>query len=654
MPRFLLKRWHGYHIVLTLVFCVILIALLSLTHWVYGLVGLGLLFGLAYYLFAAERAFQRDFTDYVCTLGERVKRAGSDAAEQLPIGIVLYDENLRIDWHNPYVEKIVGEQEQLIGQTIADCFPTLRDWQPTEETVEFQFADKVYTAETKPGERLMFISDVTEFRHLEKKYDAEQIVFGIIHLDNLDDVTQEMDDQNRILLQTTVTSAITEWANTNDILLRRHGDKYLMIFHKQTLALLEQAKFDILDIVREKTADNKIPVTLSIGIGSYTGSLFERVRVAQGSLDVALARGGDQAAVKKGERMTFYGGKSNAVEKRTRVRARVIAHALRNLIRESERVLIVGHENPDMDAIGAAVGVWKAASLQNKEAYIVVGEDNPSITHLMSAIYAHDYLGDYIVNGEDALAQCNRRTLVVVVDTHRPTMTIEPRLLQKSARVVVIDHHRRGEEFVEDPVLVYMEPYASSTCELVTELLQYQTERVSMDKLEATALFAGIVVDTKSFAFRTGSRTFEAASFLRRHGADLALVQTLLKEDLDMFVQRAEIVRHTEVVYDRVAVAVGGDDATYDQLLIAQSADTLLNMNGIAASFVIARRPDGVVAISARSLGDINVQVIMEELGGGGHLTNAATQLHETTPSKAKKTLLQTLKKFELEEENGE
>lgn len=650
MPKFLMKRWHGYHVVLTLIFCVILIGLLTFEHWLYGLFGLGLLCLLAYYLFYAEKVFKRDFTEYVGTLSYRVKKAGAAAIQELPIGMLLYDENKHIEWHNPFVSRIARD-EQLIGKELADCFPELEDWEPAESEFEISLEDRVYTVQVKPDERLMYFTDVTEWRDLEQQYKDEQIVFGILHLDNLDEVAQEMDDQTRTLLQTSVTGAITEWANDHDILLRRYADKFFMIFHRRTLEQLEKSRFDILDVVREMTAENKIPITLSIGVGAPTGSLFERARIAQGSLDVALGRGGDQAAVKKGDRMTFYGGKSNAVEKRTRVRARVISHALRNLIRESEQVLIVGHENPDMDAIGAAIGVWKAANLQKKDAYIVINEENPSIAHLMSAIKEHDYLGDYIITGERALSLCERRTLVVLVDTHRPSMTIEPKLLHKSTRVVVIDHHRRSEEFVEDPVLVYMEPYASSTCELVTELLQYQTDRLSMDTLEATSLLAGIVVDTKSFASRTGSRTFEAASFLRRHGADIGLVQILLKEDLDMFVKRAEIVRHTEVVFDSIAVATGEDNQTYDQLLIAQSADTLLNMNGIEASFVIARRQDGTVSISARSLGDINVQVIMEQLGGGGHLTNAATQLKDVSLSEAKEQLMSVLDDIE---EKGE
>lgn len=654
MPKFLMKRWHGNHVVITLVFCVLLIAILTFEHWLYGLVGLGILSVLAYYLFHAEKVFRREFTDYVETLSYRVKKASADAIQELPLGILLFDEQKRIEWHNPFVSRMVGDVS-LLGKELEECFPGMDDWQLKETTFDLTFGDRVYAVEVKADERLLYLTDVTEWRDLEQRYTDEQIVFGILHLDNLDEVTQEMDDQNRVLLQTNVTGAINKWAKEYDILLRRYGDKFFMIFHRKTLDRLERSRFDILDVVREMTTDQKIPVTLSIGVGDdKSSSLSERARIAQGSLDIALGRGGDQAAVRKGERMTFYGGKSNAVEKRTRVRARVISHALRNLIRESEQVLIVGHENPDMDAVGAAIGVWKAAQLQQKEAYIVINEVNPSIAHLMTAIEEHDYLDEFILSGEEALTLCEERTLVVVVDTHRPSLTIEPRLLQKSTRVVVIDHHRRSEEFVKEPVLVYMEPYASSTCELVTELLEYQTDRLTMDELEATALLAGIVVDTRSFAFRTGSRTFEAASYLRRHGADLGLMQTLLKEDLDMFVKRAEIVRHTEVLFDTIAVALGEEGETYDQLLIAQAADTLLNMNGIEASFAIAERHDGVVSMSARSLGNINVQVIMEQLGGGGHLTNAATQLPHVSVQEAKAELMRVLEELDEKGEIGE
>ncbi|HEY0827837.1 MAG TPA: DHH family phosphoesterase, partial [Bacilli bacterium] len=368
------------------------------------------------------------------------------------------------------------------------------------------------------------------------------------------------------------------------------------------------------------------------------------------SLDIALGRGGDQAAVKVGQRLAFYGGRSNAVEKRTRVRARVISHALRDLIKESDRVVIMGHLNPDMDAIGAAIGVLKATQISNKDAYIVLDGVNPSIHHLMEQIDDHENLKKWFVTPDQALHMTNQRTLVVVVDTHRASMVVEPRILQQTPRIVVVDHHRRGEEFIDDAILVYLEPYASSTCELVTELLQYIHERISLDVLEATALLAGIVVDTKSFSLRTGARTFEAASFLRRNGADSNLIQRMLKEDLKEFIKKAEVIKHAEVIYNHIALAVSEPNRKHSQLLIAQVADTLLNMTDMVASFVISERTDGLISISARSLGQINVQVVMERLGGGGHLTNAAAQL-EGTLEEATTKLKQVLK--EMDEEEG-
>jgi c-di-AMP phosphodiesterase-like protein len=331
--------------------------------------------------------------------------------------------------------------------------------------------------------------------------------------------------------------------------------------------------------------------------------------------------------VKVEQRQTFYGGKSNAVEKRTRVRARVVAHALRDLIKESGNVVIMGHRLPDMDSMGAAIGVLKAAKLFGKEGYIVLEGINPAIQKMMELIKEEEWLVKRFVTPDQAYDLIDGRTLAVVVDTHKASMVKEPKLLTLTDRIVVVDHHRRGEEFIHNPVLIYMEPYASSTCELVTELLQYIHERVVLDVAEATALMAGITVDTKNFSLRTGARTFEAASFLRRNGADSMLIQRMLKEDLDDYIKKTEIIKHAEIEYDHVAIAVTEPGRKYSQLAIAQVADTLLNMTDVMASFVIAERTDGLVGVSARSLGHMNVQVVMERMGGGGHLTNAAAQL---------------------------
>ena len=367
-------------------------------------------------------------------------------------------------------------------------------------------------------------------------------------------------------------------------------------------------------------------------------------------MEIALGRGGDQAAVRIGEKLTFYGGKSSAVEKRTRVRARVISHAMRNLILESDLVLIMGHKFPDLDALGAAIGVLKAVLLNDKRGYIVLDEPNPAIDKLLHWIKEDESLSQALITPDEAFYLCTPRTLLVMVDNHRPAMAIDSRLLQQTRRVMVIDHHRRSDDMVEDPLLLYIEPYASSTCELVTELLQYQAGDARLSRLEATALLAGIVVDTKNFHFRTGVRTFEAASFLRRHGAEPEICQRLLKEDLGQFLRRMELLQKTEMLHGGMALATGQEEKTYEQLLIAQAADSLLTLEGVKASFVIARRPDGLINISARSWGEVNVQVIMERMGGGGHLTNAAAQVSEGSIQSVSQKLRQVLEEFQLEQ----
>jgi c-di-AMP phosphodiesterase-like protein len=644
MPNFITQRWHGAHMVFAMCFSLILIALLAIYRWEYALVSLLLFFLLAFALVRAEQEFRKDFIHYVQTLSQRVKGANQAVLDGMPIGILLYDRDYRVAWHNPFI-KGMTDRETLVGLPVSELFPPLAE---EKSPVKISVDDRVFEVIHQAEERYYFFRDITCLEQLRHKYERERAVIGFLHLDNFDEAGTGLDDQERTLLLTHVTTAVTRWAQTHHISLRRFDDdKFLMVMKRGTLEQLKRDRFDILDVVRELTRRNQIPITLSIGVASVEGDMVEQTHAAEAALDIALARGGDQAALQEGERVVFFGGKTNAVEKRTRVRARVISYALSNLIKDSERVLIMGHDQPDMDALGSAIGVLKAVELAKRDGFIVLGESNPSIEGLVKAIEGDETLRERMITPERALQMADNNTLLILVDTHKPSMTIEPKLVAKSERVVVIDHHRRGEEFVQDPVLVYLEPYASSTSELVTELLQYQEGQLNMDKLETTALLAGIVVDTKSFAFRSGSRTFEAASFLRRHGADLTMVQSLLQEDMDRFVKRAEIVKNTEVVYDKMAIAVGEETEAYDQLIIAQAADTLLNMKGIGASFVIGKREDGKVAISARSQGEMNVQVIMEELGGGGHLTHAATQFEEISLQEARKRLLNVLKQKE-------
>lgn len=405
----------------------------------------------------------------------------------------------------------------------------------------------------------------------------------------------------------------------------------------------------MLDEVRESTAKQNVSLTLSIGVAAGTSSLPELGQLSQSSLDLALGRGGDQVAIKQTNgKVRFYGGKTNPVEKRTRVRARVISHALSELVADSDKVIIMGHKNPDMDSIGSAIGILKVAQVNGKDGYIVLDQSDIDIgvQRLMDELKETESIWKYFISPEEALEIASRDTLLVIVDTHKPSMVIEEKLLTKLDHVVVIDHHRRGEDFIKDPVLVYMEPYASSTAELVTELLEYQPKRLKMRMLEATALLAGIIVDTKSFTLRTGSRTFDAASYLRAHGADTILVQKFLKEDLNTYTRRSKLIENAEIYRKGIVIAKSSPEDAYNQVVIAQAADILLTMNGIQASFVISNRIDGKVSISARSLGDINVQMIMEGLEGGGHLTNAACQIENSTIDEAEKHLKRIIDEY--------
>lgn len=664
MPKFLQRRWHGYHTVWAFMLLLVLIIIVSVYNWALGVIGLFLAGTLCFYMLKTEISFRRDLVEYVNGLSFRIKRVEGEAVSMLPLGIILFSEDRTVEWNNRYAGDIFA-RKSLVGESLQELLPdmqayftgsasgkreVLKEGQLHDTRLEIAVDERYYQAVIIPSERILYMYDITELVVLRERYEDEKLAIGIVMMDNLDESAQGMDDQQRTSLIAKVTSEITEWSKQFEVYLRRlSSERYLMLLNHRSLQALEESRFVILDEVREMTADLKVPMTLSIGLAFGADSASELGALAQSSLDMALGRGGDQAAVKAGQRLSFYGGKSNAAEKRTRVRARVIAHALRDLMQESDRVLIMGHRTPDIDAVGAAIGLLRAAQMYNVEANIVMETPNPSITSMMEQLRKDEDLFKSFITTEQSLQIMTEHTLLIVVDTHKASMTMEPRLVQYASRIVVVDHHRRGEEFINDAVLVYLEPYASSACELVTELLQYIHEKVKISPLDATMLLAGITVDTKHFALHTGSRTFEAAGFLRRNGADTVLIQRMLKEDLQEYISKAEIIKHARMVYDHIALVVTAPGMKIPQLLIAQTADTLLGMTNVLASFVVSERPDGLIGISARSLGRMNVQVVMEKLGGGGHLSNAAVQL-EGTCKEAEARLLQVLAEIESKE----
>lgn len=634
MPKFLLKRWHGYHVMALFSIAVLFTGILTYYQWQLGLLGLMCIGAVLFLIIRARKHFEGELAEYISTLTYRVNKAGEAAVTKLPMGILLYNEDRFIQWINPYLTKLLDKD--IVGDSITNITEELLK-NVNDEKKRFLIAinDQNYRVFHEPDERLLYFLNVTEEQEFKVLYEQEKTVIAHIYLDNYDEVTQGMDDQVRSKLLTHVTETLNRWSKEYDVFIRRTAsDRFIAVFNEQALAALEENRFTVLDEIRDRTGKEKVSLTLSIGIGSGESSLRELGTLAQSSLDLALGRGGDQVAIKeKTGKGRFYGGKSSAMEKRTRVRARVISHAIRDFINESDKVFIMGHKNPDMDSIGAAIGMLKIAETNGKDGFIILDPDevNQSVHKLLGEIQEHDDLWAQFITPEEAKEEATADTLLIVVDTHKPSLVQEPKLLEKMDRKIVIDHHRRGEDFINDAVLVYMEPYASSTAELVTELLEYQPSHPNLDVLEATALLAGIIVDTKSFAIRTGSRTFDAASYLRSKGADTTLVQKLLKEDLDQYVKRSKLVEQAHIYTGGMAIATGYAGETYGQVLIAQAADTLLTMNDIVASFVISRIDDGRVSISARSLGEVNVQVIMESMNGGGHLTNAATQVEGMT-----------------------
>jgi c-di-AMP phosphodiesterase-like protein len=424
---------------------------------------------------------------------------------------------------------------------------------------------------------------------------------------------------------------INSWAQDMNAYVKKYEpDQYLIIFEYEYLSLMEEKRFNILDIMRETQSGNKIPITLSIGVGTseQKGSLPEIQELSKSALDIALARGGDQAVLRKDGKLSYFGGKTQAVEKRTKVKARIKAHGIKELMENSEKIFIMGHDNPDIDSLGAALGIFRCAKFLGKEASIILDKSNPSIDVLYKELIKDGY-ENVIISSENARKTAGDNVVLVIVDVHKRNLVQAPDLIGKVGKIIVIDHHIRAAEFIEESVLTYLEPYASSTCELVSEIIEYIDDGVELTEIEATALLAGIYMDTKNFAIKTGVRTFEAASFLRKNGADTLKAKKLLKDDREVLLAKSQALKEAKFIKDNIAIAIVNNHSEKVNLITAQTADELLNIQGVEASFVVAQGDDASI-ISGRSYGGVNVQRILETLGGGGHMTVAGAQLAET------------------------
>ena len=498
---------------------------------------------------------------------------------------------------------------------------------------------------------ILYFIDETENIKLQKEYTDSKSCVEIIMIDNYEENMQLIDGEEKPQITAEIDKCIFDWTNeTNGILIKSDRDTYIYIFEQRYLEQVKQDKFSILDKIKEIKTKENVQFTLSIAVSNEGVTDKEKYKSAQIAMDIILGRGGDQAVIRENEIYKFFGGRAQEVEKRTKVKARVVAHALENLIKESNKVMIMGHTNPDIDAMGSAMGIYRLVKDLGKNAYIVTSNETTTLQNFKESLMEEPEYEDILINKEVAEENMDEETLLVIVDTHKTNYVEAPELLNKTEKIVVIDHHRRSADYIENATLTFQEVYASSAAELVTEILQYATTKINLKTIEAESLYAGIMMDTKNFTFKTGVRTFEAAAYLRKCGVDIIRVKKWFQSDLASFNKIAEIVKKAEIVNDSIAIASYNRKTKDASLICAKAADELLTISNITASFVLGNIGEKI-CISGRSIGDINVQVILEKLGGGGHITLAGAQVEGMTMEEVKQELIIRINEYFVESE---
>ena len=619
----------------------------------------GTLTVLLYFYFRQSNQKRRQgVLQYIDSVTGSVDTASKSTLINSPLPTLVFRPDTgEIIWSNESFLQLAGVREHLFEMRLSEAVPDFQvQWllsgkQESPERVElnnhrFRVYGRLVRSRNRTGVQSLVATtywvETTEADHLREVYEASRPVAAILMLDNYEDLMKACEDTQRSAVLAQIDEKLQIWANAGQgILLKTDRNHYLFLFEEQYFQHFVDEKFSILDTVRAIRVAENIHPTLSIGIGKDSPSIPELYKNAKLSLEMALSRGGDQAVVRNQVDFAFYGGRTKATEKRTKVKSRVMANAFRELIADAGEVYIMGHSFADMDAVGAAAGICCAARKRGKQARIVIDREHTAAETLIARLDAlPEYSGVFLTPAE-AFLQMRADTLLVVVDTNRPDMVENPQLLESCNRVAVIDHHRRAATYIENAAFNFHEPYASSASELVTELLQYLVEPTDLLREEAGALLAGIVLDTKHFTQRTGGRTFEAAAFLRRSGADTAEVQRLFQGDLKDMVTKYDIIRRAEMYRSNIAVSVV-EESGVDRVAAAQAADDLLTLKGVQASFVIYAA-EGAVLMSARSLGEINVQVILEALGGGGNSTTAGARIEDTDPESVRQQLIGVL-----------
>ncbi len=636
---------------------------------VFAFVGFIVLLIVYYFSQRNSRIKEAWLNHYLDTVVRNIERANNYAVQRIPVGIAVFDKEGHLQWKNELFATWVGGKADE-GDSMSQVLPppennfatiSLKDSEKQIKIADRSFNMLVRRIQTSAdGEHdtgiVIYLIDITDRERQRKRYEAEKVCFAYLQFDNFNDVMKGLNESIRANLAVEVTKAIGQWAEEmQGVFLRYADDLYMVSISRKALEETIARKFDVLDRVREIKVGNKIPPTISMGVASDERGLLGLSQKAQSGLDLALGRGGDQAVVSIGGEMLFFGAKSSVQAKSTRVRARVVSQAIHELMVNADKVFVMGHVNEDYDAIGASLGVAKMAMSFHKETYIVTSGQGTSLERMEDLATETDQAyAAVLVNEDQAMEHITTNSLLILVDHHRPMLSASQKVLKAIERRVIIDHHRRSEDAIKNAILFYMEPASSSTSELVTEMLHYFDDTMEFTTLEASALYAGILVDTKNFAVQTGERTFEAAAFLRRSGADPGVVSQLFKDDQATVMERARLISQARIPYPGLAISIyrNAPEGQNTSVIIAQTADELLTMDDINVSVVMSEAPDGL-GISARSDGNINVQIMMEELGGGGHQTVAGVKVKGITADEMEVKIIAMAKK-QLEEREAD
>ncbi|WP_459129408.1 DHH family phosphoesterase [Guggenheimella bovis] len=651
-------RELGENFIIVVIILAVLNVLLYVAKPDFGYVGIAI--SMAFILYSLYRGFEKrsNWEKFMREREEELSESHLSGIVNMPLPLVILDENGVILWYNSLFRSFIPGKKDLINKPITELFPEWK-WNELQKTEESYFEEnmeeksyRIYRTVSSLSDPKLFTLywiDITEYKKLEQQYQDEKPLFAHVQVDNLDEILKNAEEGSAPFIISEVTSVLKEWANRNEAILQRvDEDEYNVTLQSGKLIGMEKRRFQVLDDIRRIDRGNKSPITLSIGLSHDGEDIIERDLLSRKALELALGRGGDQAVVRQDGSYQFFGGRSKSVERINRVRSRVIAQSLKNLVADSENIYIMGHRYPDLDCFSAAVGLSRSMINLGKHANIIMNEVTESVSevyNMVKALKEHRF-----VKSSEIKNHINEKDILIIVDTHRPTFTDDPELLGAFKTKVVIDHHRRGTEFIESPALTYLEPYASSTAEMVAELIQYISDKPRLEPEEANVLLAGIVLDTKNFVFNTGVRTFDAASYLRRQGADTQVVREIFKDKFEESILTSQIVSNSVLIREGIAVSMIEEPVENISKIISIGADELIDIRGIHTSFVLGMNVNKKIFLSARSNGNINVQVVTEKLGGGGHLEVAGAQFENTTLEEVRARLIQALDEY-LEEQ---